>query len=214
MATDAVARQLKTTLILGAATGITLAAIGSIWYGKWTFGIIILVGMFVGRRNSLGENARSVGAIGPSRTAVLVGVSPVLSAAIAVTVLDEPLHTALVLGTLLVVMGIVRPGGDLIFLKNGTILTLCLPEDDSPATDHLLRDSFGLHRLEWADTGTVEFALPIGEGVRLFRANRELLDLRELRAPSGASTRYTFVNAEWAHRWPSEEIWHLKKKTT
>jgi magnesium transporter len=43
----AVARQLKTTLILGTATGATLAAIGAIWYGKWTFGIIILVGMFM-----------------------------------------------------------------------------------------------------------------------------------------------------------------------
>ena len=110
---------------------------------------------------------------------------------------------------------LLRPGGDLVLLKNGTILTLCLREDDAPATERLLRDSFGLHRLEWADTGTVEFALPMGEWIRLFRANGfELLDLRELRAPHGASTRYTFVNAEWAHRWPSEEIWHLKKKTS
>ena len=37
--------------------------------------------------------------------AVLVGVSPVLSAAIAVTVLGEPVRIALVLGTLLVVAG-------------------------------------------------------------------------------------------------------------
>jgi SAM-dependent methyltransferase len=66
---------------------------------------------------------------------------------------------------------LLRPGGDLVFLKNGTILTLCLPDDDSPAAGRLLRDSFGLHRLEWADTGTVEFALPIGEWIRLFRAN-------------------------------------------
>jgi SAM-dependent methyltransferase len=109
---------------------------------------------------------------------------------------------------------LLRPGGDLVFLKNGTILTLCVREDDSPATDRLLRDSFGLHRLEWADTGTVEFALPIGEWIRLFRANGfELLDLIELRAPLGASTSYTFVTPEWAHRWPSEEIWILRKRT-
>jgi len=36
---------------------------------------------------------------------VMVGVSPVLSAAIAVTILGEPLHVALVIGTLLVVAG-------------------------------------------------------------------------------------------------------------
>jgi len=109
---------------------------------------------------------------------------------------------------------LLRPGGDLVFLKNGTLLTLCVPEDDSPATDRLLRDSFGLHRLEWADTGTVEFALPVGEWIRLLRANGfELLDLMELRAPHGASTSYKYVNAEWARRWPSEEIWRLRKKT-
>ena len=108
---------------------------------------------------------------------------------------------------------LLRPGGHLIFLKNGTLLTLCVPDDDSAATDRLRRDYFGLHRLEWADTGTVEFALPIGEWLRLFHANGfELLDLLELRAPRGATTSYTFVTSEWAHRWPSEEIWRIRKR--
>jgi len=108
---------------------------------------------------------------------------------------------------------LLRPGGHLIFLKNGTFLTLCVPDDDSAATDRLRRDYFGLHRLEWADTGTVEFALPIGEWLRLLHANGfELLDLLELRAPRGATTSYTFVTSEWAHRWPSEEIWRLRKR--
>jgi SAM-dependent methyltransferase len=108
---------------------------------------------------------------------------------------------------------LLRPGGDLVFLKNGTILTLCLPDDDGPATDRLLRDYFGMHRLDWPDTGSVEFSLPVGEWLRLFRANElEVLDLMELRAPRGASTRYTFVTAGWAHRWPSEEIWRLRKR--
>jgi drug/metabolite transporter, DME family len=48
---------------------------------------------------------RAVGLIGPSRTAIVVGVSPVLSAAIAIALLGEPFRTALVLGTLLVVAG-------------------------------------------------------------------------------------------------------------
>ena len=42
----AVARQLGTTVILGAACGITLGVIGAIWYGKWTFGLLVTVGMF------------------------------------------------------------------------------------------------------------------------------------------------------------------------
>ncbi|TMC46873.1 MAG: magnesium transporter, partial [Chloroflexi bacterium] len=43
----AVMRQLKTTLILGAVTGLTLGTIGALWYGKWTFGLVILIGMFM-----------------------------------------------------------------------------------------------------------------------------------------------------------------------
>jgi magnesium transporter len=43
----AVLRQFKTTLILGSATGLVLALIGAIWYGKWTFGLIIFIGMFM-----------------------------------------------------------------------------------------------------------------------------------------------------------------------
>lgn len=42
----AVMRQLGTTLILGAACGITLGLVGALWYGKWTFGVLVAVGMF------------------------------------------------------------------------------------------------------------------------------------------------------------------------
>ena len=31
--------------------------------------------------------------------------------------------------------------------------------------------------------------------------------LHELQAPEGATTRYEWATPEWAHRWPSEEIW-------
>jgi hypothetical protein len=76
----------------------------------------------------------------------------------------------------------------------------------------LLRDYFGLHRLEWSTDGSVEFTLPIGEWIRLFRASRlEVLDLIELRAPADGVTRYPFVTAAWANRWPSEEIWRLRR---
>ncbi len=33
-------------MILGTATGLTLGAIGAIWDGKWTFGLVVFVGMF------------------------------------------------------------------------------------------------------------------------------------------------------------------------
>lgn len=43
----AVLRQLNTTLILGAVTGLTLGAIGAIWYGKLAFGVVVALGMFI-----------------------------------------------------------------------------------------------------------------------------------------------------------------------
>jgi magnesium transporter len=42
----AVFRQVKTTLLLGAATGVMLGAIGALWDGKLAFGLVIFVGMF------------------------------------------------------------------------------------------------------------------------------------------------------------------------
>ena len=107
---------------------------------------------------------------------------------------------------------LLRPGGELVFLKQGTLLTLCAPQGVGVADARLQRDYFGLHRLEWSDVDSIEFSLPIGEWIRLARAHElELLDLIELQAPPDGATRYPYVTAAWAHRWPSEEIWRLRK---
>ena len=47
---------------------------------------------------------------------------------------------------------ILRPGGELVFLGNGTLWVLTVPEtdDEGPATDRLLRPYFGIHRFDWA----------------------------------------------------------------
>ena len=42
----ALRRQLTMTLLLGTATGLTLGVIGALWYGKWTFGLVVALGMF------------------------------------------------------------------------------------------------------------------------------------------------------------------------
>jgi hypothetical protein len=76
----------------------------------------------------------------------------------------------------------------------------------------LKRNYFGLHRIEWGDSEAIEFGLPFGDWIRLFRANGfEVLDLIELRPPLDATTRYPYVSAEWAHRWPSEQVWKVRK---
>jgi SAM-dependent methyltransferase len=109
---------------------------------------------------------------------------------------------------------LLRPGGRLLFLVNGLILVLTEPDDDDVrAEDRLLRPYFGLHRLEWASDDSVNFALGYGDWIRLLRANDfEVEDLVEIQAPEGATTTYPFVTGEWAHRWPSEEVWVARKR--
>ncbi|MEO7118852.1 MAG: class I SAM-dependent methyltransferase [Candidatus Limnocylindrales bacterium] len=110
---------------------------------------------------------------------------------------------------------LLRPGGQLIFLGNGALLMLCVPDAiDEAATDRLLRPYFGMHRFEWPDDDdSVEFHLPHGEWIRLFRANGlEVEDLVELRPLEDATTNYPFVTLEWARRWPSEEVWKVRKR--
>jgi SAM-dependent methyltransferase len=110
---------------------------------------------------------------------------------------------------------LLRPGGELIFLVNGTLLMLCIPdlEADGPATDRLLRPYFAMHRFEWPDDPSIEFHLEYGEWIRLLRANDfEVIDLIEIRPPEGATTRHPFVTLEWARKWPSEEVWKARKR--
>jgi drug/metabolite transporter (DMT)-like permease len=102
---DAEAAALVTTVIAGVICAVLSVAAGDLsgldWADTWPF---LLTGLFAPGISQI-FFTRAVGLIGASRTAVFVGISPVLSAAIAVTILDEPLHIALVVGTLLVVAG-------------------------------------------------------------------------------------------------------------
>ncbi len=109
---------------------------------------------------------------------------------------------------------LVRPGGRLIFLVNGLILVLSMPDDESePATDRLLRPYFGLHRLEWESDVSVNFHLGYGDWIRLLRANDfEVENLLELRPAEDATTTYPFVTLDWARKWPSEEVWIARKR--
>jgi SAM-dependent methyltransferase len=109
---------------------------------------------------------------------------------------------------------LLRPGGELIFLVNGTILMLCVPdlESEGPATERLLRPYFGIHRFEWPDDPSIEFHLGYGDWIRLLQANGfQITDLIEVRPPEGSTTRYPFVTLDWARRWPCEEVWKARK---
>jgi SAM-dependent methyltransferase len=107
---------------------------------------------------------------------------------------------------------LLRPGGRLIFLRNATLQILCMAMDG--VKEQLQRPQRGLHRVEWEDTGEVEFHLAHGEMLDLLRANGFQLErLIELFAPADAETHsyYSYVSAEWAQQWPSEELWVARK---
>jgi SAM-dependent methyltransferase len=108
---------------------------------------------------------------------------------------------------------LLRPGGRLVFLVNGTILMLCVPDTDDAADARLLRPYFGMHRFEWPDDDSVEFHLGYGDWIRLLRANEfEVEGLVELRPAEDATTTYPFVTLDWARNWPSEEVWKARKR--
>jgi SAM-dependent methyltransferase len=108
---------------------------------------------------------------------------------------------------------LLRPGGELVFLRNSPLVMLC-SADDGQAGEQLMRPQFGMHRFEWPEGG-VEYHLPHGDSIHVLRESGfELLDLIELRAPADAETHpyYDFVTAGWARKWPAEEIWRARKQ--
>ena len=108
---------------------------------------------------------------------------------------------------------LLRPGGRLIFLTNSTISVLCMTLEG--VGEQLVRPQAGLYKVEWPDTHEVEFQLSHGEWIDLLRANEFEVDrLVELFAPQQAETHtyYKYVTAEWARRWPPEEIWSASKR--
>ena len=113
---------------------------------------------------------------------------------------------------------LLRPGGQLVFLGNSPLAMVCSPTDGSiPCTTRLERDYFGLHRLDWRDAvdepGGVEFNLPISGWFSLFRSTGFAVeDFTEIQAPESGSEINFAVTADWAHRFPSEQVWWLRKR--
>jgi SAM-dependent methyltransferase len=110
---------------------------------------------------------------------------------------------------------LLRPGGDLVFLCNTPLSVMCMP-DDGKVEERLLRSQFELGRMAWPgeDEG-VEYHLGHSDMLRLLRdTGFDVLGLWELRAPERSTDHefYDFVPAEWARRWPAEEIWKARKR--
>jgi len=109
---------------------------------------------------------------------------------------------------------VLRPGGRLIFLVNGLILMLAMPDAERPATNELLRPLRNMHRLEWTDDDSVNFHLSHGDWIALLRETGfEVERLAELYPAEGATTDFPYVTPEWAAQWPTEEVWVARKRS-
>ncbi len=107
---------------------------------------------------------------------------------------------------------LLRPGGLLAFCGATPIIQMCYPEDSDQPGDRLLMDYFGMWSLSY--DGYVDFMLPYGAWIRLFRAHGLVIeDLVELRpGPEATSSFRDDAEREWYRRWPGEQIWKVRKE--
>ena len=107
---------------------------------------------------------------------------------------------------------LLRPGGLFAFSTATPISIVCQNMQTDQVDQTLHHDYFGMTRLEWPDE--VDFQLPYGEWIRLFRRNNFIIeDLIEVQPPPGATSTYrTESENEWARHWPMENIWKLRKE--
>jgi SAM-dependent methyltransferase len=104
---------------------------------------------------------------------------------------------------------LLRPGGRLVFLTNSLLSALCVPTGEGFAEERLMRGQRDAYKVRWPGGG-VEFHPSHGDWVRLLRRFGFVVEaLHEIYAPtdSGDHPFYEIVSAEWATRWPAEELW-------
>jgi SAM-dependent methyltransferase len=108
---------------------------------------------------------------------------------------------------------LLRPGGILRFLRNHPFTFVCSTDDpDGIVEERLHRPYFGLHRLDWGADGQ-EFTLSHGKMIDLLlQTGFDIEGLVEIQVPADAQTEYPYMTADWASKWPSEEIWKVRKR--
>ena len=108
---------------------------------------------------------------------------------------------------------VLRTGGLLAFCATHPLLYLTWDEDAQRQTRKLQIEYRQLGRMS-PDEGTIDWALPPSEWIRVLRSNGfDVEDCIELCAPADAHTTYTeFAPPRWARRWPAEWIWKARRR--
>jgi SAM-dependent methyltransferase len=104
---------------------------------------------------------------------------------------------------------LLRPGGRLVFLTNSHLSALCVPAEGGVAQERLVRGQHEAYQVRWPGGG-IEFHPSHGDWVRLLRRSGFVVEaMHEIFAPTDGADHpfYEIVSAQWATKWPAEEVW-------
>lgn len=108
---------------------------------------------------------------------------------------------------------VLRPNGRLVFLTSSVLAAMCVPAEGGVAGDRLLRGPADLRPVAWPGGG-VEHHPSHGEWIALLHAHGFAVEaLHELTPPPGEDDHayYEIVSADWAARWPAEDLWVARR---
>ena len=107
---------------------------------------------------------------------------------------------------------LLRPGGLFAFMTATPISLLCQNMQNDQIEQTLVNDYFGMKCFEWDNE--VDFQLPYGEWIRLFRRSGFIIeDLIETQPAVGTTSAYrNTAEIAWARRFPMENLWKLHKE--
>jgi ubiquinone/menaquinone biosynthesis C-methylase UbiE len=111
---------------------------------------------------------------------------------------------------------VLKQGSQLVFMTNHAFTICCVPDEENenvPISEQLQRPYLGLFKTQWkSPPHEIEFHLPHGDWIKLLRDNGFVIErLLELGASPESKSRYGWANVEWASKWPTEEVWCVRK---
>ena len=111
---------------------------------------------------------------------------------------------------------LLRQGGQLVFLGNHPMSLICSPTDGAPCDRYLHRPYRGMWGADWTEVefepSGICFNLTISDWMNLFQTiGFTVTRYQEVYAPDWATGTRAAIPAEWAKKFPYEQVWHLEK---
>ena len=109
---------------------------------------------------------------------------------------------------------LLRAGGRLVFLCSSPLNILCAVEEPDSTSETLQRPQRGMHRLDWSEAASSSISdTEICFDSYVNRASKSRASSSCLR-PTLRETHeyYSAVTADWARKWPSEDLWVARKR--